>query len=123
MHKCQSCDQTRATVSLKADLQLVLLDFFFYRIKNMGRGSNPLSFFLLHNLQFKIILDGVGQHNLQEPVPSCFFILSTWSGKDTRAIYGPPHRTAPKLAIVNSPHLPFTPFSSYCATILHSNSM
>ena len=85
-----------------------------------GTGSNPLSFFLLHNLQFKIILDGVGQHNLQEPVPSCFFILSTWSGKDTRAIYGPPHRTAPKLAIVNSPHLPFTPFSSYCATILHS---
>ena len=49
---------------------------------------------------------------------SCFFILSTWSGKDTRAIYGSAGRTAPQISHCQfgalAVHHPLPP-CSHCA--------
>ena len=75
LHKCQTC-KTCAAVSLKADLQLVLLDFFLYRIRNMGRGRThyPSLFCIICSL--RLFWMGLGSTICKSPSPaaSLFFL-------------------------------------------------
>ena len=78
LHKCQSCDQTRKTaVSLKADLQLVLLDFYFiYMIRNMGRGRTHCPSFCCIICSLRSFWMGLGSTICKSPSPaaSLFFL-------------------------------------------------